>query len=515
MNFLSIKAVADALDDRFRILSKGQRTTLPRHRTMRAAIDWSYDLLSTHEQRVFERLSVFAGDCTLATSAAVCAGEDVAHADVFELLSSLVDKSLIVADLEGIEPRYRLLESFRHYAREKLVTRGESEVVAHRHALAYFELAERLECAYDTESDEVWRVLADEELENWRAALRWTLSERGDVVLGQRLVGELNVLWRRAPLEGRHWITLALELVDQRTSAQVLARLSYAEAFIAHQLREYKAELIASETAIAHYRAAGDLVGIARAQSLAGHALTYLDQLDEAKALLAQALVAARTAGNRQLVAYILRCLADASAAEGDIIAVRRYSEEALQILQSMGATLAVARAQNDLSQYERRAGNAELALSCAREALAAFQTANDVGLVAEALDNVSECLISLARYDEAEECAREALDLARENQRSVHACWALESLGTIAAMRPQGVTEPAPRTFARAAQILGCVDAHLAALGSGRGYPQEKEYDRVLARLRDVLGADAVAELMISGALMTLEQATNEALAI
>ena len=389
------------------------------------------------------------------------------------------------------------------------------EVIAHRHALACLELAEQLECAYDTEPDEVWRSLADEELENWRAALRWTLSERGDVVLGQRLVGELNVLWRRAPLEGRHWVALALELVDPPTPMKVLARLSYAEAFVAHQLREYKAELTASETAIARYRAAGDLVGIARAQSLAGHALTYLDRLDEAKSAVSTGTRSRPHSGQsptrRLHTALPGRC----ERRRGDIIAVRRYAEEALRILQSMGATLAVARAQNDLSQYERRAGNAELALSCAREALATFQTANDVGLVAEALDNVSECLISLARYDEAEECAREALDLAREHQRSVHACWALESLGTIAAMRPQGVTEPAPRTFARAAQILGCVDAHLAALGSGRGYPQEKEYDRVLARLRDVLGADAVAELMISGALMTLEQATNEALAI
>ena len=97
---------------------------------MRAAIDWSYDLLAAREQRMFERLSVFAGGCTLATANAVCAGEDVAEADVIDLLSSLVDKSLLLADIDGAEPRYLLLESFREYAQEKLAARGELDVVA-------------------------------------------------------------------------------------------------------------------------------------------------------------------------------------------------------------------------------------------------------------------------------------------------------------------------------------------------------------------------------------------------
>ena len=113
---------------------------------------------------MFERLSIFAGGCTLTSAQAVCAAEDVAAADVFNLASSLVDKSMVVAEFDGIEPRYRLSESFRQYGREKLVDRGEAEIVAHRHALACLELAEQLERAYNNELEEVFREQGRQEL---------------------------------------------------------------------------------------------------------------------------------------------------------------------------------------------------------------------------------------------------------------------------------------------------------------------------------------------------------------
>ncbi len=117
VKLLPVKAIAERLDDRFLILTSGDRTALPRQQTMRAAIDWSYNLLAAPERRVFERLSVFAGGCTFAVAAAICRSEETADTDaVFDVLASLVDKSLVVVDLEGFEPRYRLLESFRQYA---------------------------------------------------------------------------------------------------------------------------------------------------------------------------------------------------------------------------------------------------------------------------------------------------------------------------------------------------------------------------------------------------------------
>ena len=146
MNVLPLNEIVEKLTDRFRILTGGERTALPRQQTMRATIDWSYDLLSMSEQKLFERLSVFAGGCTLAVAMDVCAGGDVSKDNVLDLLSSLVDKSLVVSDLRASKSRYYLLESFRQYAREKLSVRGEHEHTAHRHALAFLQLAEEAQC---------------------------------------------------------------------------------------------------------------------------------------------------------------------------------------------------------------------------------------------------------------------------------------------------------------------------------------------------------------------------------
>jgi predicted ATPase/transcriptional regulator with XRE-family HTH domain len=153
---LTLKTLLEKLDDRFAILTGGVRKTLSRQQTMRALIDWSYDLLTPQEQCLFEVLSIFRGGCTLALATSVCGGDGLTANDILDLLASLVDKSLLVVDLDGEEPRYALPESSRDYAREKLLTRGVWNVVAHRHALAYVELAEQLEEASYTAPVAAW-----------------------------------------------------------------------------------------------------------------------------------------------------------------------------------------------------------------------------------------------------------------------------------------------------------------------------------------------------------------------
>ena len=237
---LSITALVERLEARFRVLAGGERTALPRQQTMRATIDWSYDLLSAPEQHVFERLSIFAGGCTLSSAQAVCAGERVATADVFKLISSLVDKSMVIAEFDGIEPRYRLLESFRQYAREKLVDRGEEQISARRHALVYLELAEQLERAYDSESEGILRDEIEQELDNWRAALEWSLGARGDVALGNAWQGNSHSLVASRNLEGRRWVSSAIECIDDRTPSKVIAKLNYTQTRIASELGEFE-----------------------------------------------------------------------------------------------------------------------------------------------------------------------------------------------------------------------------------------------------------------------------------
>ncbi len=510
VNMFPVHVIAKKLDHRFIILAGGERTALPRQQTMRAAIDWSYDLLAPREQRMFERLSVFAGGCTLATANAVCAGEDVAEPDVIDLLSSLVDKSLLLADIDGAEPRYLLLESFREYAREKLTARGELDVVARRHVLACLELAERLDHAYYYESHEIVSALTHEELDNWRMALQWALTDRGDVLLGQRLIGELSVLWQSfASLEGRRWLVCALELVDERTPANVLARLGYAEATIAMALQQDEAQLASSRSAVARYRDVGHPLGIALAQSREAQALLNFGRIAEAKSVLEEALPLARAVHNRWLVGYLLRLSGHAYALDGDLVSARSYIAEALQHYEAVGAKLDIGWTMETLSWVDFRAGDAELALRDTTEALATFRKFDHVRGITIILNHMARYLVSLTRYDEAEKSAREALYMAREHDLDVLAAYALQHLGAIAALRPRSAADLSHTGYEQAARILGFVDARLAAMGSARAEEQQ-EYDRVLNVLRDALGADALGKLMAAGAAMTEEQAVE-----
>ncbi len=514
INTFPVQAIVKMLDHRFIILTGGERTALPRQQTMSAAIDWSYDLLSAPEQHMFERLSVFAGGCTLSTANAVCTDGTVVQAEVIELLSSLVEKSLLAVNFDAGGSRYSLLESFREYAREKLAARGEAAAVAYRHALACLELAEQLERACDAEPDMIWRALAHDELDNWRAALQWALTDRNDVVLGQALAGALHVVWAYfAPLEGQRHVAAAFELADEQTPTYVLARLGYADGVNAMQHREYKRQLSSSERAVERYRTLGDELGVARTLDLAGQALVSLGRIEEAKTLLQQALASARTLGNRRLIACVLRNLGYASAVADDCDAARNYVAEAVPIYEALGASLGAALARDDLGEFEFRAGNAELAFQLATDALAAFRAVNNQRFAASVLSSLAMYLIALGRYDDAEERSCEALALAREQQQDVLVAWTLQHLGTIDALRAQISAQDAANAYIRAARILGFVDARLQAIGSARMYIYEQGYDLAVASLREVIGADAVARFMAEGATMTQEQAVEEAL--
>ncbi len=338
VNSLSITALTERLKDCFRVLIGGERTALPRQQTMHAAIDWSYDLLSAPEKRVFERLSAFTGGCTLGSATAVCAGEEVAAADIATLISSLVDKSIVVADFNGVEPRYRLLESFRQYGREKLAAHGETEIVGHRHARACLELAEQLERAYDSEPEGLLRDKAEQELDNWRAALEWSLGARGDVELGQRFVGELYPAWPFfAQLEGQRWVSSATERIDERTPSKVIAKLYYTQTRIASELGEFEVELTSSQIALERYVALGDDLGIARSRCQAGTALLRYGRPAEAEPLLREALAGARTLGTRRLLAQVLRQVSTVHQMNGDLAEARSRAAEALAIYEELG----------------------------------------------------------------------------------------------------------------------------------------------------------------------------------
>ena len=377
-NVLSSRQIAGLLDQRFRLLASGHSRTLPRHQTLTALIDWSYDLLTPREQRFFETLSVFAGGCTLEAVAAVCGTDGEDDVDVVNLIASLVTKSLLVAESVSREHRYRLLESSKQYAREKLIARGKHEHLARRHALAYLHLAERLDHEYSTTPEGEWLERAQVESENWRAALDWALGRRGDVMLGQRLAAIRTAPQLGFPrAEAQRWVQAALDAVDDRTPSIVVAQLEHAAAECARRLGNYKASLDAATRAVVRYRELDDARGATWAQLVAGTALASMGRHAEAEPMLRDALELSRSIGDHRLAASILVQTGTARASLRDFAGARSSLRDALALGKAIGAAIVIAASTAALADVEFLAGDAEAALGLIVDSLASCRTVN------------------------------------------------------------------------------------------------------------------------------------------
>jgi predicted ATPase/DNA-binding SARP family transcriptional activator len=515
VKMLSPQQLAQKLDERFRVLTGGDRSALPRHQAMRALIDWSYDLLSNDESALFRKLSIFAGSFSLQTAAAVCSKGEIDELAVLDLLSSLVDKSLIQAEpLESVT-RYRLLESTRQYAREKLTDAGEEHVIVRAHARAFLALAEQLTDDWETMPDRAWFARVEPEMENFRAALSRMLEAQGDVLLAQRLAAALRpVWWSLAPAEGRRLIRLAQERVDDGTPTAVLAALDLAEAWVAGALLQYKVCLAAGARALTRYRELGEPLRVAEARVRAGKALVLLGDVGEGETLLQEALSEAHALGARRLVSIALEDLGIARHLADDVAGARQLFSEALTSARASGGDTEAARIAKNLGEAEFRGGNVTAALQLVREALSTLRGFDDGRSTANGLCNEAAYLVALRRYDEARVSAREALSAAHDRQLSAMLVFSLQHLAAISVLRPSPDRQLA-EDRRRAARLLGYVNARLATLEALREYTEQQEYDKMLPALRDVLGADECVKLMAEGSTWSEDQAVAEAMLI
>jgi predicted ATPase/transcriptional regulator with XRE-family HTH domain len=532
MNVLPVRSLSTKLGQRFGLLTNGDRTALARHQTMSALIDWSYDLLTSPEQQLFEGLAMFSGGCTLAAATAVFQGtlpndaardggprdpDDGAELEILRLLSSLVEKSLATVDLQAPEPRYGMLESSAQYGREKLVARGSYGAVARRHARVYLELADRLERAWETESDSTWYARAEVELPNWRAALEWALVARGDILAGQCLVGLLMHVWHEfATAEGRRWVSLALGLATEQTPSGVAAKLHLTEAHLAASFCRFREALAPAEHARLRFQELGDRDGLAWSQYLAGLPLTQTERPAEAEATLCAALDSARASGSRRkIVGRILLDLGLKLLRDDDYTGSRAAFHEALEIFRSLDADRGVADSLLRLALLEHRRGDWHAALRYSREALEILRACN-ARVALDALLPVAKFLVKLARYDEAEITLRECLAIAREQQREAIIAFTLEDFVAVAAGRPLADPEFRLEMRKRGARLLGFVDEFFATSGHVPRQPvQQKEYELLAGSLREAVGAETLATLLREGAAMTEDQAVAYAEAL
>lgn len=511
MKTLTIEDLARRLDRKLAILTSGNRVAPPRQQTIRATIEWSCELLSEQEKSFFRTLSVFVGSVSLDAVLRCAANVGVDEETALELLTSLVDKSLVHVEAnEG--KRYRLLESTREFAAAQLLACGEHAAVAGAHAQAFLALAEDLETVWSTTPEEQWRRNARPELENWRAALAWSLAGGDELLLGLRLLTALQHVWFFTISERRQWLTSARRALNDETPPSVVAKLDLYEARLYALNYRWDIVLGAARRAEAVFNEQGDDLSTAAARRYAGYALTQLGSAVEGEASLLSALETYRELGDEKAIASLLHDIGDARNMAGDIAGARAYYDEAMQVYRATGAQESAIGILRNLAEAEFRAGEMTTALDLAREALKFDRLANNRLHVAEDLLNICAYETALGNCEGAKACGLEALTIARMSEADVYVTIAVQHLAAIAALRPREATGQRTEDRKRAARLLGYADGRLAALSVRRGHTEQQEHDAANAALRAELAAAEIDRLAAEGAGWREERAIAEA---
>jgi predicted ATPase/DNA-binding winged helix-turn-helix (wHTH) protein len=335
LKVLSPEQLARGLDERFRLLTAGSRTALPRQQTLHALIDWSYDLLSDAEKILLARLSVFFGTAALASITAVVASAEIPAEQVGDLLLSLVEKSLVHADPAGGEFRYGLLESTRYYASEKL---ADASRMRRRHAEHFAARLAQATAEWETTPTRQWMACYASDVDNLRGALEWAFGADGDVTVGLELVAHSHVLWAELGLilEHRRWVVEALDKVAKGTPSEVTARLLSWQAGDVRELDD-PADYDEAVRAASLYRKVGDGFQEGRVLLRAGTARLLPDSVDEGERLLRKAHALVRPFGTTKTLARCLSALASARLFAGDLSDARSLHRQAVDVYRDLG----------------------------------------------------------------------------------------------------------------------------------------------------------------------------------
>src|SRR5450755_833134 len=450
VKIFSVRQLADRLDERFRLLTGGSRSALPRQQTMRALIDWSYDLLAKPERALFRKLGVFNGGCRLEAATALCGDDPTSDWEVLDRLSALVDKSLVQAEVDGTTQRYRLLESTRHYALEELRRTGEFDAAVRDHARYYLDIARRVDGLFIKmgKSDDAF-VIANAEAGNFRASLQWALGDGHDTRLGCELAARLSILWTRSlRFESARWLNVAkrchVDALD--VEARILLALS-------HALPSGSEQVASAYAAATAYRRIDDPLGLAAALSSEAEARRAIGEYAAAREAQAEGVALYREFGTAAQVAAALLTLGSIETIAGNRQESRRLLEEARHLNPHNGSIA------TNLAELEFADGHFELAVDYGREALQYFRQRHRSNACI-ALCNLAAYSLALDRAADARTFAREGLDIALAMRIPDLVALAVQHLASVAGM------SGAPQ---RAASLLGFVDARYAELGLQR----------------------------------------------
>jgi non-specific serine/threonine protein kinase len=383
---LSVEQIDKRLEDSLKLLNMGFRTADPRHQTLRATLDWSHGLLCEAERVLFRQLSAFAGSWTLEAAEAVGLGDGLEEGEVLDVLSGLVDKSLVeVGEGEHGGMRYTMLEPVSQYAREKLKEGGEEDAVRRRHAGFFLALAEEAEPGLSGSDQEAWLRRLEREHANLRAALSWTLDppvresrEHRRTELGLRLAGALGRFWGvYGPSEGRSWLEKGLAR-GRAAPKLALAKAFYEAGWIELFQGDYDKAIALLEEGLTLFRELGDRRGVATSLVNLGFAVLHLGDKDRA-AMLRQEVEALRGEPlDRWTLAWLTTFLALAALYESDYERSGALARESLAIYRELGDKRGVSLCHIDLGFIELVRGNHEPGAALLEEALRLLRGSED-----------------------------------------------------------------------------------------------------------------------------------------
>jgi predicted ATPase len=507
VTMLNVRDLARRLDERLSLLTGGDRTADARQRTLRAAIDWSYDLLSRDECAVFRRSSIFQGGWTLEAASAVCLGTSLDQIAIFETLSSLVDKSLVTVDIHEASQRYRLLESVRQYGIERLKQEEEFDAARRRHAAHFGEFGRQAAANWRSTTETAWLGMIEEEVDNIRAALEWSLVQGNDPVRGAELVERLWAFWwGRHYAEGRHWIQIAQSAVTAESHPSLSAALALAAFRLVSATGSRAEALEAGARSLREARALGDEHLISRALFYYGEGLVIANRLDDAELLLRESLELAQCLGHGDRVAPRLQALGRLYRKRGDLTLARDYLSKAMQSYESAPHERNKALALIDEASLEHREGNLARAIEFVTEARRMAQSLRDRRLEVIADYSKAYYHILSGELDDARAHARSALQMSREERFIFGIPCAVQVIVGAAIQKGE---------LSSAARLLGYAKANFPELMLSQDAFVDIDGEWLVQPLREHFGEIALATLMGEGARWAEDQAVDEALKV
>jgi len=533
---LTVEQIAARLDDRFNLLTSDNPTTvIPRHQTLRAAIDWSYDFLSGPEQKLFRRLSVFAGGFTIEAADAICSDEVLAPHRVFDVITELVDKSMLVADSAGrVETRYRLLETMREYALEKLMASAEIDEARKRHLDYFVQFAEEAEPKVLGAEQLAWLKRLEAEHDNLRAALQWSLaSDNSQAAL--RLAGAVFWFWylRADWSEGLGWLEHALALDEREQSRRREAAgrdYTPSPAEVAHRAKalcgagllqwEASVKLDAGharlEEGLRLWRALDDKWWLAVALVLSSAGLVSMTEggIVTARTRLQEGVALAQQVEDKWPLATCLYALGmaliwvDLAAGRTKLDKGRALLEEGVAVARAVGERATLSSALLNLALVFHFQGDDQAALTLGEEALAAAREIGSKIEIGLTLYTLGAITLALGNHLEATAYFVETLTLGRATATTMLIALAVAGTGGVAGTI--GASKQAARLLGAAAAISRSVgmSLNLTVWGAMSG----PVYDSFIQIARAQLDEAGFETALQEGQALTLEQAIEEA---